>query len=236
MQKRLLLLAALLGVARVLMTWTSHAAAAHAIVVSTTIQAAIDAARPGDTVLVPPGIYRENVLVTKDNITIQGSLGAVMDGTGLAGDTGITVTPVAPATRITGFSLAGLRPQHYSENGVLLMHVHNFHISHGEYIDNAEYGIFPVLSSNGLIDLNHVAGANDTGIYVGQSHNVVIKKNHVTDCTVGIEVENSSTITVDNNRAIGNSVGIFVSLLPGLEVTASRGITVTNVTTLTMSH
>ncbi len=228
MRKHLLPLSALLGVAWVLTTWTAKASAAPAIVVSTTIQAAIDAARPGDTVLVPPGIYRENVLVTEDNITIQGSLGAVMDGTGLVGNTGITVTPVAPATRITGFRLSGLRIQNYSENGVLLVHVDTFHISHGEYIDNHEYGVFPVLSFNGLIDFNHVSGANDTGIYVGQSQGVVITKNRVTDCTVGIEVENSSNITVDDNTARGNAVGILVSLLPGLEVTASRDITVAN--------
>jgi parallel beta-helix repeat protein len=177
---------------------------------------------------VPPGLYRENVLVTQDNITIQGSVGAVMDGTGLAGDTAITVTPVEPAARIIGFRLSGLRIQNYSENGVLLRHVENFHLSHGEYSDNAEYGIFPVLSSNGLIDFNRVSGANDTGIYVGQSTDVIITKNRVTDCTVGIEVENSANIAVDKNTARGNSVGIFVSLLPDLEVTTSADITVTH--------
>lgn len=228
MRKHMLPLGALLGVAWALTPWISNASAAHEIVVSSTIQAAIDAARPGDTVLVPPGIYRENVLVTEDNITIQGSVGAILDGTGLAGDTGITVTPADPATRITGFRLSGLRVQHYSGNGVLLRQVDNFHISHGVYVDNEEYGIFPVLSSNGLIDFNHVAGANDTGLYVGQSNGVVVLKNHVTDCTVGIEVENSSDITVDNNTATGNTIGILVSLLPRLEVTVTRGITVTN--------
>jgi pectin methylesterase-like acyl-CoA thioesterase len=57
----------------------------NVIVVSTTIQAAVDAANPGDTVRVPPGIYHENVLVTKDNITIEGSHGAILDGTSLPG-------------------------------------------------------------------------------------------------------------------------------------------------------
>ena len=56
-------------------------ARARVIVVSNTIQAAVDAANPGDKVRVPPGIYRENVLVTKNNISIEGSFGAVMDGT-----------------------------------------------------------------------------------------------------------------------------------------------------------
>lgn len=61
------------------------------VVVTTTIQAAVDAAQPGDTVRVPPGVYHENVLVNKDNITIEGSRGAILDGTGLPGNSGITV-------------------------------------------------------------------------------------------------------------------------------------------------
>src|SRR5437762_9970576 len=49
------------------------------IAVKTTIQAAVDAAKPGDTIVVPPGIYRENVTVSKDNLTIVGSVAAVLD-------------------------------------------------------------------------------------------------------------------------------------------------------------
>src|SRR6185436_19443704 len=57
----------------------SAGSASNVIVVSSTIQAALDAANPGDTILVPPGTYRENLRVTKDNITIAGSRGAVID-------------------------------------------------------------------------------------------------------------------------------------------------------------
>src|SRR5689334_5981128 len=75
----------------------------NAIVVTTTIQAAVDAAQPGDIVRVPPGIYRENVLVSKNNITIKGQSGAVLDGTGLPGNSGITVRSSSPSARINGF-------------------------------------------------------------------------------------------------------------------------------------
>jgi nitrous oxidase accessory protein NosD len=84
--------------------------------VSTTIQAAVDVANPGDTVRVPPGVYHENVLVNKDNITIEGSRGAILDGTGLPGNSGITVRAPSP-TRIHGFKLSGLQIQNYSRKG-----------------------------------------------------------------------------------------------------------------------
>lgn len=198
----------------------------HVLRVSTTIQAAIDAAQPGDTVLVPPGIYYENVRVTKDRINIQGSRGAIMDGTGLSGNTGIRVSPAAPATRISGFTLSGLTIQNYSRNGVLLLRVDDFHISHGAYEDNGEYGIFPILSSHGLIDFNQVSGSDDTGIYVGQSHDLVIENNHTRDCTLGIEIENSSHIVVRENTAVENSIGILIQVVPGLGVKGTSDVEV----------
>src|SRR5688572_2805586 len=85
----------------------SRQAQLNVIVVTTTIQAAVDAANPGDTVRVPPGTYHENVLVTKDNITIEGSAGAILDGTGVSGTSGITVRSLTPLARINGFRLTG---------------------------------------------------------------------------------------------------------------------------------
>ena len=54
------------------------------VVVSKTIQAAVDEANPGDIILVPPGTYRETVRVLKDGVTILGSKGAVIDASGFA--------------------------------------------------------------------------------------------------------------------------------------------------------
>jgi parallel beta-helix repeat protein len=211
-----------------LLVTTSGARAVQAqtnvVIVSTTIQAAVDAANPGDMVRVPPGTYHENVLVTKDNITIEGSLGAILDGTGLPGSSGITVRSLTPLARINGFRLTGLQIQNYSRNGVILVRVDNYQIDHGRYVNNAAYGIFPIRSSQGLIEFNHVSGSNDTGIYIGQSSDAVIQNNHVTDCTVGINVEVSSSITVQNNKVMENSVGMFAAVLPGLSVTETTNI------------
>jgi parallel beta-helix repeat protein len=197
---------------------------ASQIIVSTTIQAAVDAANPGDTVLVPPGLYRENVLVNKNNITITGSQAAIMDGTGLTGYSGITVRSSIPQGRIDGFRLTGLRIQNYEENGALLIRVDNFAIDHGRYVNNDEYGIFPILSSHGHIEFNQVSGSNDTGIYIGQSHDIVINDNHVTDSTVGIDVELSSNVAVARNQTKDNTIGMTTEVVPGLTVTETTGI------------
>ncbi|HEY6071865.1 MAG TPA: parallel beta-helix domain-containing protein [Anaerolineales bacterium] len=199
----------------------------NVVVVTTTIQAAVDAANPGDTVRVPPGVYHENVLVMKDNITIKGSRGAILDGTGLPGNSGITVR--APSTaRINGFSLSGLRIQNYSRNGVLLVQVDNYQIVGGKYIDNDEYGIFPIRSTHGLIESNQVSGSDDTGIYIGQSDGAEIRNNQVSDCTVGIEVEVSSNISIQDNKLMDNTIGISAFVLPGLSLTETTNIQVTH--------
>jgi parallel beta-helix repeat protein len=205
---------------------SSVAIQAKVISVTTTIQAAVDAASPGDVVSVPPGTYRENVLVTKSGISIEGSREAVLDGAGLAGNTGILVQPAAPSTGIEGFAISGLTIQNYSQNGILLAQVEDFSIKGGKYTNNGQYGIFPVLSSRGRVESNEVSGSNDTGLYIGQSSDVTMTNNIATNNTIGLEVENSSHVTVQGNSAFGNSTGILVDVLPGLAVTATSDVVV----------
>ncbi len=222
MNCRMLILTALLA------CLTDSAVHAKTIFVKSTIQAAVDAAQPGDTIRVPPGVYRENVVVNVDDLTITGSASAVLDGRGLLGTTGIRVTPAAPATMIHGFTLRGLTVRNYSRTGVFLSRVDHYEITNGRYFDNAVYAIFPVRCSDGLIEFNEVAGSEDSGIYVGVSSDVSVRKNHVYDNRVGIEIENSFRIDVDQNFAIDNSIGIFVFVLPLLSVTVTEDILVTD--------
>ena len=182
-RKRCVRLASLGAVAFAMGLFAADRADARVIKVRTTIQAAVDQAQPGDTVKVPVGIYRENVVVTKDDITISGGRGAVLDGTGLSGNTGITVFSGDRATRIDGFTLKGLTIQNFSENGILLVAVDNFEILNGRFVDNAEYGVFPVFSAHGHVAMQDVSGSNDTGIYIGQSEDVLIEDNHASNNT-----------------------------------------------------
>jgi len=69
-----------------------------------------------------------------------------------------------------------------------------------------------------------VSGSNDTGIYVGQSREAVIKENRISDCTVGIDIELSSSVIMQDNQAWGNAVGMTAQVLPGLTVSATSGV------------
>lgn len=199
------------------------AAVEDTIVVTTTIQAAVDAASPGDTVVVPAGTYREVVAVTKSGITIVGEAGAVLDGTGLGATVGVRVRST-DGSRLTDFTLEGFEIRGYTVSGVLLRGVDGFRLTEGHYVDNPLYGIFPIASTDGRVDHNEVSGSFDSGIYIGQSTDILIDQNVAHDNTVGIEVELASRVTVRDNVATANSVGAIVFAIPGRPVKATEDI------------
>lgn len=218
------------------------AAAAKVIVATSTIQAAVDAAQPGDTVFVRPGTYHESVRVEKDGITIKGSHAAVIDATGFS--TGIRVgrpggfpfpivngVPVCPHVAdpsrvVNDFTVKGLTIKNARVAGVLLIDVKGYRLTRGRYLDNPVYGPFPICSQDGRIDRNVVRGGNaegtgpsvDAGIYVGDSDTVTVRKNLVTNYAIGIEVENTTNAIVRDNLLTGNTTGILAVVLPGLPV------------------
>jgi parallel beta-helix repeat protein len=81
---------------------------------------------------------------------------------------------------------------------------------------NGAYGVYPVSSTNVLIDRVTARGASDAGIYVGQSKNIVLKRSRAEFNVAGIEIENSMNADVFDNVATRNTAGILVFDLPGL--------------------
>jgi parallel beta-helix repeat protein len=205
------------------------AGAAKTIKVTSTIGAAIAAASPGDTIVVPPGNYHEgDLLVTQDDLTIRGSKAAVLDASGHefgirvgAGD--ITGTPpVCPPLTVHDFTIKGLTIRDSDDIGLRLMGTDGFRVTGGRYLDNAEYGVFPRCSRDGLIDHNSGGGGEDATVYVGVDNDVTVKKNKLTDGEIGIELENTMNSHVAGNKLSGNVTGILVVVLPDLPTTSTE--------------
>ena len=124
-------------------------AEAAVVVVSTTIQAAVDKARPGDVIVVPPRTYWETVHVLKDNITILGSEGAIIDarrfpngihvGADIFGQ-GPNGTPVCPPVTVRNFTLIGLTIQNAVSNGIFLSGVDTYTLGKGNTSTTATMG------------------------------------------------------------------------------------------------
>src|SRR5207344_1975468 len=62
-----------------------------------------------------------------------------------------------------------------------------------------------------------VTGASDSGLYVGQSKNIIVRNNSVHGNVTGIEIENSDDAWVTGNHVYDNTAGILVFVMPNLE-------------------
>ena len=185
----------------------------------TSIQSAIDAAHPGSVISIQPGIYNEAVVINKKDIFLFGSgEGVIIQNPGGI-ENGITVMDNANNVVIKNITV-----KNFEENGILLTHVKGFLISNVTAINNGEYGIFPVYCEDGVIDHCFASGHTDTGIYVGQSKNVLMIFNRATGNVDGIEIENCSNVSATKNESYGNTGGLLVVLLPGLTVKSSANI------------
>ena len=79
---------------------------------------------------------------------------------------------------------------------------------------NGAYGLYPVESTNILIDNCVAIGASDAGIYVGQSQNIIVKNSRAEFNVAGIEIENSYFADVFNNIATNNTCLLYTSPSP----------------------
>ncbi len=222
----------LLGVA-ILATPIAADAAVHRVFPGESIQAAIDAASPGDTILVEPGIYQETanadfgLRITTDNLRL---IGKVTQGQGEAGKvrlvqtgtqyTGVYAAPAACGPEVGvggcpdelhGFYIRGFTVEDFPRNGIQTRFVDDFTIVRNESARNGWVngnGIYPTISANGLVQENVSYGSLDTAMWVAASENVRVIGNEVYDSVIGLEITVSNNVEVKQNDIHGNSVGV----------------------------
>ena len=187
----------------------------------TNLQEALLDAQPGDVIEIPAGTYSfdRSLSLDVDGVTIRG---AGMDETILsfadqvAGAEGLLVSA-------SDFTIENLAIEDTVGDALKINEGENITIRGvrtewtGPYsVDNGAYGIYPVQTSNVLIEDSVAIGASDAGIYVGQSKNVVVRNNRAEFNVAGIEIENTIGADVYGNLATNNTGGVLVFNLPGL--------------------
>lgn len=208
--RKLTILAALLAV---LMTYGEQALAKAPLVVDndgvecpnaayTTIQAAVDAANPGDTIRVCAGVYAEVVTINKNDLTLKGEPGAILDGTTIG-----NVTPDA------GIVIAG------GVNGVTIKYfeIRNYtspFTGEGDGIQAWNCG-----TSNITIKNNVIYDNSWNGILVGNEGEAVhtgwsIKENNVyNNGFADIELTNGKDSKIKENTVSSGSASFFDGIL-----------------------
>jgi parallel beta-helix repeat protein len=185
------------------------------------IQTALLDAKPGDTVLLPEGKFAlsNGLSLDVDGVTVRGR---GMDKTVLSFKTqagageGLLVT--ADRVLLTDFAVEDSKGDGIKAKGVDRISFRGIRVewTNGIQPTNGAYGLYPVSSTNVLVENSIVRYCADAGIYVGQSKNIVVRNNRVEFNVAGIEIENSMNADVHDNVATRNTGGILVFDLPNL--------------------
>ena len=129
-----------------------------------TIQEAVDAAAPGDLILIAPGTYEEAVDVETENLTIRGldRNEVVLEG-GFELENGIRVLA-------DGVAVENMTAQNYTVNGFFWTGVTGYRGSYLTAYRNGDYGIYAFDSVTGQLDNSYASGSPDAGFYIGQCY------------------------------------------------------------------
>jgi hypothetical protein len=191
------------------------------------IQAAVDAARPGDTIVVAAGIYHQSVAIMKNGITLRGvgpRLTIIKPPRDPQGQpcfkrfgSGVCVVGEIGAggsieSRTAGVTVTNLAVKNFPAFGVFSFGSKGLAVRNSLTVGNREYGIARFESVGGIIEGNVAKGDGEAGIYVGDSRpaNVLVADNRVSNNLFGIFIRHASHIVISHNVGTSNCQGILV--------------------------
>ncbi|MCA1708214.1 MAG: cupredoxin domain-containing protein, partial [Actinobacteria bacterium] len=139
-----------------------------------TIQAAVDHANPGSTILIRPGVYKTKVTVQTPNLIIRGvdRFRTILDGEDKRGN-GITVDGTRNVT------IENLTVRNYLSNGIFINNTTGYTVNHVDAIKGRTYGVYAFDSYDGVIKNSFAYGSGDGAFYVGQCLNCSTLIEHV---------------------------------------------------------
>ncbi|NMO37922.1 hypothetical protein HG826_30915 [Streptomyces sp. GMY01] len=192
------------------------------------IQKAVDAAQPGDTVLLMPGTYRQSVKIATPGVTLRGT-GAeatvLKPATGTnANDCGKRGNGICVAgtknKRLKDVTVADLTVTGFSRAGVMAVGTDGLTVRNVSAVKNGLWGIAEERSKRSEYRANVARGNGDAGLFLANTitaeqgaldtAGTVIAQNRLEDNRIGVTVRRLRDLTVTGNYVTANCTGVFV--------------------------
>lgn len=156
---------------------------------NSSISAAVSAASPGDVIRVWPGVYREQVTITKSLSLISASPHeAIIDASNLANGIWVEGMSAAPNPGVANVVISGFKVRNANYEGILLTNATNVTVVGNEVMDN------DALLSGGTCPGLPAFETNEGG-----------------DCGEGIHLMGADHCTILRNEVAGNAGGILTT-------------------------
>ncbi|HEY7072763.1 MAG TPA: right-handed parallel beta-helix repeat-containing protein [Acidimicrobiales bacterium] len=197
-----------------------------------TIQKAVDAAEPGDLVLISPGTYQESVSVETDNLTIRG-----LDRNEVILDGGFTMDNGFRVTGADGVAIENMTARNYTKNGFFWTEVEGYRGSYLTAYRNGDYGIYAYAATKGQLENSYASGSPDAGFYIGQCYPCDATINKVVSEYNGLGYSGTNSggnLTIVNSTFRYNRAGIvpnsgsYELCYPGRETTIVGNLVYSN--------
>lgn len=207
-----------------------------------TIQEAIDKAAPDDIVIVKPGSYSENIVISRP-VTLRSSAGPASTSINAAkksepvisinGTTGVFIDGVSATgsevagIRLTRSSGVTLKGSSFTENlyGIALYDSNNNTIEGNTADLNENYGIYLEKSHGNSLTKNSASSNGDKGIFISSSNG-----NAITGNTANLNTWNGIVLWAAKNNVIRGNKTLRNTY--GMVLTESEGNTVDDNTSL----
>ncbi|MFE0646986.1 nitrous oxide reductase family maturation protein NosD [Streptomyces sp. NPDC059534] len=207
---------------------TAHSRTAHRVKPGESIQKAVDAAKPGDTIVLSPGTYRESVRITTSGLTLRGSglsRTVIVPGDTAADDAcakaghGICVTGTE-SRPVQGVTVRSLTLTGFTGNGLWASGTDRLTVRGVLADKNGKWGIAQERSVRGVFSHNIARNNGDAGMFLANTvdtehgatdaEGTVITHNSLSGNRIGLTVRRLRNVTVDHNDATGNCAAVFV--------------------------
>jgi parallel beta-helix repeat protein len=190
-------------------------------------------AREGDTIQFGPGLYEFGSGLILSNVRGVTIRGAGMDKTFLSFRNSSNKEGIF-ATHVLGLTIEDLTVEDMPGDGVKISDARhitlrrvkvrwtnadpehpNYDASRASWANNGAYAFYPVLAEDVLVEHCVSIGSSDVGFYVGQSQDVVVRRNLAFHNVQGYEFENTDDSEMYENVARDNAGGFLAVDLPG---------------------